>query len=191
MNGSTANESFSLGANGQRATLGRSAGSRVLGSTSLDLGGIEAIELNPLGGADTIRLDDQSPTEVRDITLNLGDGQPDSVSISGTPAGDNVTVSGSPSTLLVNGLPATVHVNLADPSIDRLSMLLLAGNDTVDASQLTAGGPRLRLDGGPGNDRLVGSQGDDVLDGGPDVDILDGGPGTDTGLNGETVTNIP
>ena len=69
---------------------------------------------------------------------------------------------------------------------DALTIKGFAGNDILDASQLTADSVVLTLDGGAGNDlllggagndTLLGGDGDDTLVGGPGQDVLDGGPG--------------
>jgi Ca2+-binding RTX toxin-like protein len=87
---------------------------------------------------------------------------------------------------LVAGLPALVAVTGSEGDKDSLVVNALGGDDTVDASALSAGVVLLTVDGGTGNDVLTGSDGDDVLDGGdgddaliggPGVDVLDGGPG--------------
>src|SRR5262249_5414627 len=63
-NGSDVAEKFDLTANGARALF-----TRDVGNVTMDLGGLEEIDLNPLGGADTITVNDQSTTGLN--TLNL------------------------------------------------------------------------------------------------------------------------
>ena len=48
----------------------------------------------------------------------------------------------------------------------RSSSTVVAGNDTIDASQLDAGQVGLTLNGGDGDDRIIGSAGNDVVNGG-------------------------
>ena len=56
--------------------------------------GIEEIDLNAIGGADTITVNDQSATDLIDVNLDLGgsagtgDGQADAVIINGTDGDD-------------------------------------------------------------------------------------------------------
>ena len=66
---------------------------------------------------------------------------------------------------------------------------MLAGDDVVDGSGLSAGSIQLTADGGPGADVLVGGEGNDVLLGGPGDDVLIGGGGTDI-LDGGPGDNI-
>ena len=54
-NGSDASEKFDISANGSRVRL-----TRDVGGVTLDLNGIETIDLNALGGADTITVNDQA-----------------------------------------------------------------------------------------------------------------------------------
>ena len=60
----------------------------------MDLDGVEEIDLNALGGADTITVNDQSATDLFDVNLDLngsagsGDGQADAVIINGTDGDD-------------------------------------------------------------------------------------------------------
>jgi Ca2+-binding RTX toxin-like protein len=79
-----------------------------------------------------------------------------------------------------------VNITGAEMANDLLSILLLGGDDVLDASGLMATAIRLLADGGDdddvltggdGADTLLGGLGDDVLIGGPGLDILDGGPG--------------
>ena len=75
---------------------------------------------------------------------------------------------------------------------DRLSIALLAGDDSLDASGLEADAIALRADGDDGDDNLVGGKGPDLLRGGNGDDILVGGPGDDTIEGGAgTDTVIP
>src|SRR5262249_40838944 len=56
-NGSDAAEKFDLSANGTRARF-----TRDVGNVTMDLGGVEEIDLNALGGADTVTVNDQATT---------------------------------------------------------------------------------------------------------------------------------
>ena len=66
---------------------------------------------------------------------------------------------------------------------------MLAGDDVVEGSGLSAGAIQLAADGGPGADILIGGEGNDVLIGGPGDDVLIGGGGTDI-LNGGPGDNV-
>ena len=176
-NGNGADEIFGASANGGRVRFTRNVGSVVL-----DLADVESIDLNALGGADTVTIDDLGGTDVTSIDANLGggDARPDNVVVNGS-AGDDVgVIAGGASGLSVRGLAARVDVAGAEAANDKLTFSALDGDDVVDASSVAAGAARLRLDGGAGDDVLIGGDGDDSLLGGPGDDVLIGGPGNDT-----------
>ena len=65
----------------------------------MDLNGVEQINLDALGGADTITVNDLTGTDVTQVDLDLaarrhggGDGQADSVIVNGTAGADAITV---------------------------------------------------------------------------------------------------
>ena len=188
-NGANVNENIDLSANGSRLRL-----SRDVGNVTMDVNGVEQVNVVALGGADTITVNDLSGTDVTEVNLDLasppgsgtGDGQADSVIVNGTNGDDAIVVLGDASGVAVLGLAAQVNITGAEATNDRLTVNALAGDDVVDASGLAAGAIQLTADGGDGNDVLIGSAGndtllggagDDVLIGGPGQDILDGGPG--------------
>jgi Ca2+-binding RTX toxin-like protein len=158
----------------------------------MDLDDVEHIIVNALGGADTIVVNDLAGTDAPEINVNLaatgggGDAQPDTVIVNGTNGEDAVIIGGDASGVSVFGLTALVNITGAEMANDLLSILLLGGDDVLDASGLMATAIRLQADGGDdddvltggdGADTLLGGLGDDVLIGGPGLDILDGGPG--------------
>lgn len=69
------------------------------------------------------------------------------------------------------------------------------GNDILDGGngndRLLGGNGNDTMRGGAGDDRLRGNDGDDVMDGGIGIDICDGDTGTDSGVNCETMRDIP
>jgi Ca2+-binding RTX toxin-like protein len=83
----------------------------------------------------------------------------------------------------VAGLQATVRILHADAT-DSLNVNSAAGDDSINASALTADAIALTVDGGPGGDRELGGGGADVLIGGDGNDFADGNRGNDTGLMG-------
>lgn len=187
-NGANINENINLSANGSRLRF-----TRDVANITMDADGVERVDFNALGGADTITVNDLSGTDVTEVNLNLagtldgvaGDGQVDNVIVNGTAGDDVAFVAGDVSGVSVLGLPAQVNITGAD-STDRLSVTTLAGDDVIEATGLEAGAISLTanggegadiLIGGDGNDTLLGEDGDDVLLGGPGQDILDGGPG--------------
>ncbi len=186
-NGSNVSENITISANGSRARLFRD-----VGNVTMDLSGIEHIQLNVLGGADNITVDNLSGTGVKQVAIDLasppgsgqGDGQADTVTVNGTDTKNPITIAGDGAVITVSGLPATVTIAGAEGSNDSLIINGLGGNDVIDASQLNAGQINLTIDGGDGNDTITGSSGNDVLIGGAGNDTVTGGRGNDVALLG-------
>jgi Ca2+-binding RTX toxin-like protein len=181
-NGSGADETFDVSANGERVRFFRDVGNIVM-----DLDDVEDIDLNALGGADTVTVNDVSGTDLANVDVNLagvlggtgGDGQPDNVIVNATNGDDVVVVAGDATGVSVIGLAAEVNITDSEAANDTLTVSALAGDDVVDASALAAGAIQLTADGGAGSDVLIGSAGDDVLGGGDGDDVLIGGLGQD------------
>ncbi|SIO58806.1 Hemolysin-type calcium-binding repeat-containing protein [Singulisphaera sp. GP187] len=186
-NGANNNEQIAISANGQRARL-----TRDIGNVTMDLNGVEGVDVTPLGGADTITVNDLTGTELTQVNIDLaatpgsgtGDGQADTVIVNGTNNGDAVGVTGAGSSFAVTGLPADVAVNGSEGASDSLFINTLGGSDTINATALPAGMIKLTADGGNGNDAIFGSSGDDRLFGGDGNDLVDGGRGNDVALLG-------
>ncbi len=182
-NGSNANESMDISGNGERFRL-----SRDVGAIIMDCNGVERVELNALGGADQITVNDLAGTQLAQVVLDLanpagsnsGDNLADTVIVNGTETNDVITVSGSTNGVTVQGLTAEISVIGAEPSRDNLIINGRNGSDVLDASALPAGIINLTLNGGAGNDILIGSQGNDLLNGGTGADTMSGGAGDDT-----------
>jgi Ca2+-binding RTX toxin-like protein len=210
-NGANVNENIDVVANGSRVLL-----TRDVGNVTMDLNGIEHIEINAAGGSDNLVVNDLSGTGVASVAIDLagapggnhGDGQADTVTVNATAAADVISVDKSGGGITVTGLAETVTIAHADPGLDVLSIQGGAGDDVIDASNLPANQIGLSINGGAGDDVILGSQGSDtviggqgsdvaVLGGGNDTfvwnpgdgsDIVDGGPGFDTLLfNGANV----
>jgi len=186
-NGANGGEQVDLSANGNRLRF-----FRVQATITMDTASVETVNFNALGGADTVKVNDLTGTDVKTVNANLaaglggGDLLTDQVIVDGTNGNDVIEVAGRNATAGVTGLAATVNVTNADPASDALTINALDGDDIVDAAQVTANSTVLTLDGGAGDDLLVGGDGndtlfgrdgDDILVGGPGQDILDGGPG--------------
>jgi Ca2+-binding RTX toxin-like protein len=100
--------------------------------------------------------------------------------INGRAIDDTIDISTVDGVIFVTGSPAPVAIFNAEAN-DQLVVNGSAGNDTIDASALTAGAITLRLEGDGGLDTLIGSAGNDVLVGGTGyADSLFGGDGQDT-----------
>jgi Ca2+-binding RTX toxin-like protein len=187
-NGSNVNENIDISANGGRVRLFRD-----VGNVTMDLNGVERIQLAALGGADNITVNDLTGTDVTQVAIDLasppgssqGDGQPDTVTVNGTAGDDHISVVSSGSSVVVTGLPAQVTIDGAEAANDSLVIKGLGGNDTIDASAINAGQINLVIDGGAGNDTILGSQGADVLIGGDGDDLVIGGRGNDVALLGD------
>ena len=93
-NGSDVAEKFDISDSGNGLPFHRVRLTRDVGNVTMDLSGIEEIDLNAFGGADTITVNDQSATDIFDVNLDLGgstgigDGQADAVIINGTDGDD-------------------------------------------------------------------------------------------------------
>jgi Ca2+-binding RTX toxin-like protein len=182
-NGANVNENIDISANGSRARLFRD-----VGNVTMDLNGIEHIQLATLGGADTVTVNDLTGTDVKQVAIDLsgtpgsgkGDGAADTVAINGTAGVDTISVVGSGSSVVVNGLAAQVTVNGIDATLDQLVINGGAGNDVINASGLHAGKVNLTLNGGDGDDIITGSAGNDTVIGGRGNDTALLGAGNDT-----------
>jgi Ca2+-binding RTX toxin-like protein len=191
-NGANIAEKFDVSANGSRVRF-----TRDVASITMDLNGVEGIDLNTLGGADTVTVNDLSGTDLTQLNLDLasppgsgtGDGAADNVIVDGTNGADVVTVAGDASGVAVIGLSAQVNITGAEAANDRLTINALGGDDVVTAAGLAAGAISFAANGGDGDDILIGGAGDDTLTGGNGDDILEGGPGQDI-LDGGPGNNI-
>jgi hypothetical protein len=166
-NGAAVAEKLDLSANGSRAVLVRD-----VGHIKMDLNGIENVDTNVLGGADTVTVNDLSGTDVTqtDVALDgapgskTGDGAADSVVVNATDAADTVTITGDQQNgVTVSGLHAVVNVFGTDGSADALAFNALGGDDTVDATGLATGAIGLTLNGGDGTDALSGGPGTQLI----------------------------
>jgi Ca2+-binding RTX toxin-like protein len=181
-NGSNAGENMDISANGGRVRLARD-----VGNITMDLNGVEKIQVNAVGSADIIVVNDLTGTGVTQVAIDLGatpgakggDCQPDTVMVNSTAGNDAISVVKSGESLLVKGLAAQVTIANAEAG-DALVINGLSGNDTIDASTIKAGVVKLTLNGGDGDDVIKGSQGDDLVNGGRGNDTALLGAGNDT-----------
>jgi RTX calcium-binding nonapeptide repeat (4 copies) len=120
------------------ATEGRLTFFRLQGNVTMDTDGVEIVDDNPLGGADTITVNDLTGTDVTQTNLDLagalggsaGDGAADSVVVNGTDGDDNLDITGNGSGADVTGLATAVSVKHADQG-DRLSVNTRGGTNRV------------------------------------------------------------
>jgi Ca2+-binding RTX toxin-like protein len=188
-NGSNVGEKIDLSANGSRLRF-----TRDVAAITMDVNGAERVNFAALGGADTITVNDLTGTDVSEVNLDLGsngagDGSADNVIVNATNGADVAFVAGDSSGVSVLGLFSTVNIKNAEAANDGLTVNLLAGDDVLEATGLSAGTIKLTGDGGDGDDVLVGSAGNDVLLGGAGDDILIGNGGVDT-LDGGPGDNV-
>jgi Ca2+-binding RTX toxin-like protein len=188
-NDANVNENIDISANGKGATL-----TRDVGPVTMNLTNIENIDVNALGGADTITVNDMSKTSVKHVAIDLsgtpgtgtGDGQSDTVVINATSGDDTINVTDNNGVITVTGLATDVTITGFEAG-DHLVINGLGGDDVINAAGL-GDGMLLTANGGDGNDILIGGTGNDTLSGGAGDDILIGGGGTDT-LDGGTGAN--
>jgi len=188
-NGAGANENIDISHRGN----GRTRFFRDVASIDMDLNEVEVVLFNALGGADNIVVNDLKRTDTTEVQLSLeaqvgggaGDGQDDTVTLTGTNDDDSIQVlPGAGAAYTVVGLPALVSV-VGSEATDQLVINAERGQDTVNASALTAGITKLTVDGGRGDDTIFGSRGADVFLGGDGDDTVDGNQGDDVGFMGD------
>jgi Ca2+-binding RTX toxin-like protein len=186
-NGANASENVDITATGTRVRFFRD-----VANITMDLGGIERIDFNALGGNDNVTVNNLAGTEVSEVNVNLaaalggtvGDALEDVVTVNASNSADTVTVESSSTGYFVGGLAAIVNVNTSEVLLDALHVNLLAGGDTFTAAALPAGVVQLQVDGGAGADSITGSQGNDLLLGANGADTLNGGDGDDVLIGG-------
>ena len=131
----------------------------VTGGCVLDLDNVERIAFGGSGlGADHFFIAQLGGTDVRQVDIALdtpgGDGQIDTVLITGEAGHDRIVIAGGQGSTTVSGLPAEINVSQGE-AIDRIAVNALDGDDTFDLTGLAGGGATVRLDGGAGADRFV------------------------------------
>ena len=184
-NGANVNENIDISANGARATLFRD-----VANVTMDLNGVERIQFNALGGADTITVNDLTGTDVKQVAIDLGRRR----QLRRRPAGYGHHQRDQrrrrdhrhQQQRRGHGVGSRHRVTISnfDPTIDRIVINGLGGDDVITASGLGTA-MQLTADGGDGDDVLIGSAGNDTLLGGAGDDVLIGGPGQDI-LDGGT-----
>jgi len=180
-NGANIDESFEVSANGTRVRF-----TRDIGTVTMDLNGLENIDLLTLDGRDQVKVGDLSGTDTTAIGVDLrghaggGDGSADTVTVTGTAGNDTFGAAGDSGGVTVAGLHTQVKVFFAEQANDLLTLNGEDGADTISNVSLRADGIRLAVNGGNGADSITGGDGNDLLVGGRDNDVLLGGAGDDT-----------
>lgn len=179
--GTDASENFAVGANVSRVRLVHDGG-----MMPLEMSGTERLELRTMGGADSVVVNDLAGTGLAHLELALradvggGDGEADTITVNGTQSADSFGVVGDSGGLQVFGLAAAITAFDMDPTLDRLTLNGLGGDDLITAQSLREGAVQLAINGGVGRDTLLGSDGDDVISGGLNSDAIAMGAGDDT-----------
>jgi len=202
-NGSDAAEVFHIFAdlaNPSRALLFRS-----VGNLTIDMAGIEEIQLNTLGGADTVnvgrsqaalgsQLSTLTTTDVKVVNVDLAaaaggpDATADTVVFEGRALDDSLFVSVSNDVVQVAGLDYSLFIrNSATADSDLLDVRGNDGNDRITIAPGVSAAIGVRLFGDGGDDVLTGDvlelhggDGDDLLMGGLGNNLFFGGAGEDT-----------
>jgi Ca2+-binding RTX toxin-like protein len=133
-NGSGANEIMAA-----NAFFGRVSFTRNLGGIVMDLDGVEAIDVNALGGTDSVTVNDQSGTDLQRVVVDLAaalggstaDGAADTVNVNGTKGDDSIAADANGTAVDVSGLAAFVRITHADPAKDTLVIDPVTGADHV------------------------------------------------------------
>lgn len=150
-NGAAGAENFTINSIGNRVQF-----LRTQGAINMDVGSTEQINLNALGGADTLLVNDVSGTDLRVINASLGaaDGATDLVTVNGTEGSNAATISSPGAGLVdVNGLSAIIHLLQADVA-DSLTFNAGGGDDTVSVTTAADTVMALTVNGGAGSDSL-------------------------------------
>ena len=149
-NGAAIAENVTMTANGRRLAF-----FRVQGNVTMDTEGVEIVEDNTLGGADSVTVNDLTGTDVTQTNLDLAgtlggsaaDGAVDNVVVNGTDGVDTIDIAGSGSGAVVTGLATAVSVEHPDQT-DTLSVNTRAGADNVFVNG-AAGVLQVLVDGAP------------------------------------------
>src|SRR6185312_8678416 len=165
-NGSNAGEKIDVSANGPRLRL-----TRDIAAIVMDMDGIEHVGIRTLGSADTVTVNDLAGTAAKTVDVDLsgfdgtGDAAADQIVVAGTANADKVKLSNADGALVVGGLAAQTRVTGGEPATDVVTVLGLAGDDTLTATVGVTGSTQVTFDGGEGQDATLfnGTSGDDQI----------------------------
>jgi Ca2+-binding RTX toxin-like protein len=137
----------------------------------MDLDGIEHVGIRTLGSADTVTVDDLAGTDAKTVDVDLsgfdgnGDAAADQIVVAATADADKVKLSNADGALVVGGLAAQTRVTGGEPAQDVVTVLGLAGDDTLTATAGVTGSAQVTFDGGEGQDATLfnGTSGDDQI----------------------------
>jgi hypothetical protein len=130
--GADVDENLFLDADGARAVLVRN-----VGNIRMDMDGVEALNLQLLGGFDNVSIgDDMGNTALAEANVDLSaasggsDGSTDSVNLVGTAGADQVTVGATDTRIHVAGLPVATSITGAKVP-DQLQIAAEGPDDTI------------------------------------------------------------
>lgn len=135
-NGANVGENITLSANGTGSRL-----TRDVGAVTMDMQGMQTVDINALGGADNLTINPLAGTGVAQLNIDLssppgsgtGDGAADSVIINGTAGADTFNVAANGNAVEVSGLGTLVHVTGGELANDRIAVNGV-GDDTVNVN---------------------------------------------------------
>jgi Ca2+-binding RTX toxin-like protein len=166
--GSNAAEKIDVSANGSRVRLFRD-----VGAITMDLNGIEGLDLSTADSPDTVTIGDLTGTDLQKANIDLssvrgtgeGDGAADTVIVDGTDGPDNVDASSSAGNVVVSGLSPVVSVSGTEPGLDNVDVNTLGGDDTITSGVGLSGPLAVNVDGGTGTDSATysGTPGADTI----------------------------
>ncbi len=182
-NGAGAAENFDLSANGGRVRFFRD-----VGNITMDLDDVEFIDVQALGGNDSVVTNDTTGTDLKSVAFDLegaigggtGDGAADSVTVNGTDNPDDIQITPIDNVVEVIGSPVTVQIAHSEAANDKLTVNGLGGADTITGEPGLAALIQLVINGGTEADVLTGGDGDDRIAGEQQNDAMSGGDGNDT-----------
>ncbi|NOR30694.1 MAG: hypothetical protein GQ539_06320, partial [Sulfitobacter sp.] len=175
-------------------------------------GGVGTVQIQLLGGQDTIIVNDISGQGVSRLIIE-DDLAVEGPGYTGTDASREGTTDNNADTVIINGTAAADTFALVQDNVDGSDIKVNAtwngatavaivlndfrraagdklfinaggAGDVIDAHALTQNTVALELNGDAGNDRIIGSQFNDIIDGGADNDTITGGEGFDVFRDG-------
>ena len=165
-NGSNASEEITFSASAGRAILFRN-----VASITMDLDGLENVNLRSLGGTDLTTVGDLGGTDLRLVDVNLdavaggSDGAADTVIARGSDEADKVAFASPDGRPVVNGLGAQTRVTGGEATLDTFVVATLGGADVATMTVGVTSPIPLHIDGGDGDDTAR-------YDGTPDADVI-------------------
>ncbi|MFK8114092.1 MAG: choice-of-anchor Q domain-containing protein [Rubripirellula sp.] len=156
----------------------------------IDNHGVEDVRLDPLGGNDTINVNDLFATEVVNVTILAGGGD-EIITVAGRTTDDNLSVTSPAAGVVgIEGLAYDVNVT-GSATADSLTINMVEGSDSINVAEGVQNQIMSTINGGSGDDSISGafntangSVGDDLIFGGSNDQALNGGAGEDTIVGG-------